>query len=340
MAQRVKEYAFGIIEASEEIEGFKFSPDNVKSTNDDLLKNISKEVIMEFLEMEETKVWAVKNKLGDYDIVAHNTVSDEMVQISGLGNHFMALVKIVKQAQKYANNPDAPLMTHRFIKDINLQILLNRDGEVGIGEYRYLNFLGLPYEVNLGEVIVNGRRVPYRPYIQLETSERKNVYKKMDELVDWVNNEAFKNPDNFMRDIAKFHADFIRIHPFGDGNGRTARLLTNYLLLVNDKNMINIPAEKRENYARALNFANAKFLNGYTHKCGIFLQGFLDESEENREFYEKFVAKYGERTDDNKYLPLAHLLEKFSITHCNNLINEILGYKKTRLPNFVASQIK
>ena len=48
-----------------------------------------------------------------------------------------------------------------------------------------------------------------------------------------INNEAidrFNNSDKELIDIFKFKLDFVRIHPFMDGNGRISRLIMNGLL--------------------------------------------------------------------------------------------------------------
>lgn len=53
---------------------------------------------------------------------------------------------------------------------------------------------------------------------------------------------------------AKFHREFIRIHPFEDGNGRTARIITNYNLMINNKAPIIIKKEERKKYFDMLEF--------------------------------------------------------------------------------------
>lgn len=51
---------------------------------------------------------------------------------------------------------------------------------------------------------------------------------------------------------AYFHAKFENIHPFADGNGRTGRLVMNYLLLLCDHPPIIIHEEDRKGYYAAL----------------------------------------------------------------------------------------
>lgn len=57
------------------------------------------------------------------------------------------------------------------------------------------------------------------------------VAKEMLELTEWTKNEI-TNKENFsLLTIANFIFEFLAIHPFQDGNGRTSRILTNFLLL-------------------------------------------------------------------------------------------------------------
>ena len=52
--------------------------------------------------------------------------------------------------------------------------------------------------------------------------------------------------------LAESHCSFLRIHPFGDGNRRTARLLTNYVLLRYNLPPIVIKSAERDRYIGAL----------------------------------------------------------------------------------------
>lgn len=48
------------------------------------------------------------------------------------------------------------------------------------------------------------------------------------------------------------HAEFVRIHPFIDGNGRTSRLIMNYQLMINGFLPVSIAKENRLEYYNAL----------------------------------------------------------------------------------------
>ena len=59
--------------------------------------------------------------------------------------------------------------------------------------------------------------------------------------------------------LAESHWAFLRIHPFDDGNGRTARLLANYALLRKDLPPIVIKSEDRDRYFGSLQNADLGF---------------------------------------------------------------------------------
>lgn len=76
--------------------------------------------------------------------------------------------------------------------------------------------------------------------------------------------EAYRQMKNFFADLswryqddpvtlaAWTHAEFVKIHPFIDGNGRTSRLIMNYQLLLNGLVSVSIPKLDRLEYFRYL----------------------------------------------------------------------------------------
>lgn len=57
---------------------------------------------------------------------------------------------------------------------------------------------------------------------------------------------------------ARVHADFVKIHPFTDGNGRTSRLLMNLELMKSGYPPVVLPVERRLEYYEALDAAHTK----------------------------------------------------------------------------------
>lgn len=83
---------------------------------------------------------------------------------------------------------------------------------------------------------------------------------KMNDLMAWYRNNDIQHP---LVLAAQLHYDFIRIHPFDDGNGRVARLLVNYVLMRNDYPPIIVKSAEKEKYLTALNKADVGDLNAF-----------------------------------------------------------------------------
>ncbi len=86
---------------------------------------------------------------------------------------------------------------------------------------------------------------------------------KMHELVEWFRKEKEKSDVNPIILAALFHYRFIRIHPFDDGNGRTARILMNFILMQFGYPPAIIKTEDKENYYAVLRLADADQLEPF-----------------------------------------------------------------------------
>jgi Fic family protein len=82
----------------------------------------------------------------------------------------------------------------------------------------------------------------------------------MNDLVVWYQNNANIHPTILAADM---HYKFVRIHPFDDGNGRTARLIMNYILLKHDLPPAIIKSKDKQNYIRALNLADVGDIDAF-----------------------------------------------------------------------------
>ncbi|MEK6950554.1 MAG: Fic family protein [Nanoarchaeota archaeon] len=100
------------------------------------------------------------------------------------------------------------------------------------------------------------RKVPIillgKPLAKLSSPEKVTV--DMERLLSWyqVNKEKI-----YPLELAfKFHAQFEKIHPFCDGNGRVGRFLLNYILLRKGYFPIIIRKTSRQSYLKALEAAD------------------------------------------------------------------------------------
>lgn len=80
----------------------------------------------------------------------------------------------------------------------------------------------------------------------------------MDQLIAWHVGDAMAlHP---VEHAAHLHSELVKIHPFVDGNGRTARLLMNLELLKAGFPAIILPVEQRLRYYEALDMAHSHAL--------------------------------------------------------------------------------
>lgn len=91
-----------------------------------------------------------------------------------------------------------------------------------------------------------------------------DVADRMNRLVIWLREQLEKNELHPIEIASKLHHDFVRIHPFGDGNGRTARILVNYVLMQNGYLPLIVPTEQKDRYLAALRKADAKDIDALT----------------------------------------------------------------------------
>ncbi len=62
------------------------------------------------------------------------------------------------------------------------------------------------------------------------------------------------------------HAQFVEIHPFEDGNGRTGRALMNWILMQAGYPKVFVSVKLRSKYYEAIDFHNMKNIKGYCEK--------------------------------------------------------------------------
>jgi len=113
------------------------------------------------------------------------------------------------------------------------------------------------------------------------------VRPRMNELLDWLR----RNPDEHspIELATVFHHRFVQIHPFIEGNGRTARLLMNAILMKKGYPFISIVSKQdRPKYTRSLVEADLRndppFVNFIARCVERSLDMYLDTLEEPQIF--------------------------------------------------------
>lgn len=156
-----------------------------------------------------------------------------------------------------------------LIKNLHQLVLKNIDAE-NAGRYRLVN------------VLISGAE--HRPPQALQ------VPQQMAEFTQWCSHQAQQlHP---VERAAKVHGEFVKIHPFVDGNGRTSRLLMNLELMKAGFPAIVIEVGQRLDYYQALDKAHC------SGDYGDFIKLVADAAEKSFTPYwwalgiEAEVAKY------------------------------------------------
>lgn len=126
---------------------------------------------------------------------------------------------------------------------------------------------------------------------------------QMGELVAWLR-EALEKAELHPIEIAsKLHHDFVLIHPFGDGNGRTARILVNYVLMRSGYLPLVVPTQQKDRYLAALRRADTGDFQALTDYLAGCLESTMSrgiaaakgESIEEPEDFDKEVELFKRR---------------------------------------------
>lgn len=108
------------------------------------------------------------------------------------------------------------------------------------------------------------------------------VESQMKSWADWIVNEHALHP---IEKAAIAQAEFVRIHPYADGNGRTSRILANFILMVNDLPTIQVRGYEDPNVAisteKPLTYFNALNVAIREHDANQLIELFKQGIEES-----------------------------------------------------------
>lgn len=145
---------------------------------------------------------------------------------------FVFLKEISKKKQKISID---------LIKQVARLVMKNTGGLINTISGTFDTSLG---DLRKAQVYVESKYFP-------DFSKVENLLIK---LIDNINQRIDKVSDNeIIKLSADIHYNLVNIHPFGDGNGRTSRLMMNYIQMYHQEPLIKIFIEDRAEYIEALN---------------------------------------------------------------------------------------
>jgi len=158
---------------------------------------------------------------------------------------------------------------------------------------------------------------PHQPPDALDVSHLMN------NLVRWAGDQRQKIHDVELAAI--LHHKFVHIHPFFDGNGRTARLLMNVLLLQKGYPLVIILKNDRKRYYRVLQEADKKNYKPLVEFVGKAVERSLD-------IYLNMLTPASKKNEKTISLTEAAKLCHYSAKYLNLLANKGLldAYKQGR----------
>ncbi|MBI1882828.1 MAG: Fic family protein [Chlamydiae bacterium] len=172
----------------------------------------------------------------------------------------LQMIKNNRRALDHAIQQIGKSISHDLIWKLQFILTENthRNHPITVGQYRH----GPVYIVNgLGQVIYEG-------------PPHEKVPNMMEDFIQWIHKTDFMNP---LIKAGIVHLYFVHVHPFDDGNGRTARALSNLVLANSGIHFINMLAlsdyfdHERPSYYKAI-----QDVRGHHHDLTYFLIFFME----------------------------------------------------------------
>ncbi len=131
----------------------------------------------------------------------------------------------------------------------------------------------------------------------------------MNDLLQWYREKVSSANQNPILLSAEFHYKFIRIHPFDDGNGRTARILMNFILMKHGFPPVIIKTQDKSNYLSALRQADSSIIEPFltyiaknlVQSLELMIRGAKGESIEEPDDFDKELALLERRLTQGTY---------------------------------------
>lgn len=197
--------------------------------------------------MITTNDFIVRNTFNSNAIEGNKLTTDDVYNIL-ITNNFIVNKVNNKDYQGTVNHKEAWKNIINFINDGNYKI----DSDFIIKLNQIINqdimYIG-GYRLGGMKIVGSDKTFPHPSEVNELMNQFINHY-----------NQLLAQPNISYEEIAASHIEYINIHPFPDGNGRTGRLLTNILLLVHDYPPMTILLEDKSKYFNIMETGNANEL--------------------------------------------------------------------------------
>jgi Fic family protein len=131
-------------------------------------------------------------------------------------------------------------VTIGFIQEVNALVMKSTGGSISTVSGSFDTSMG---DLRLAQVYVDKKYFPdFNKVPGLLQELEKNINSRIGNV----------SGDEILKLSADIHYNVVNIHPFGDGNGRTSRLLMNYIQLYHNEPLIKIFTEDRAEYIDTL----------------------------------------------------------------------------------------
>lgn len=198
-----------------------------------------------------------------FGITANGKPLKDHFEITGHDEAIKWVLDIVKNERE---------ISEKFIRELHL-LLLKESYEIDAKTHD-----GLPIKkrVQVGEYKTSNNHVETITGEMFYFANWEDVPFKMNELIEWYREKSANVETNPIILAAEFHYRFIRIHPFDDGNGRTARILMNFILMSFGYPPVIIKTEDKQNYFAALRQADVNIFEPFAEYIALNLNHSLE----------------------------------------------------------------
>ena len=229
-----------------------------------------------------------------FGITAQGKPFKDHVELKGHNQAIEEILEVIKTKSR-------PL-TEKFIRELHELIIAPNSYTDAISPE------GIPVKkkVLVGEYKRTPNHVRTRTGEMFYFSSPEETPAQMHDLIEWLRKVEAENKTHPLITACLFHYRFDRIHPFDDGNGRMARILMNFILMMHGFPPVIVPSTEKTEYLRALELADQEEIDRFILYIGekmiasleLVLKAARGENVEDEADLDKMIALLDKRMEN------------------------------------------